>query len=57
MDELVKQVIVGFPSFAGLLLMLVWQNARISALEARYDRLLEKYEECQERIGRQEETD
>jgi len=57
MDELIKQVIVGFPSFAGLLLMLIWQNARISAIEARYDKLLEKYEECQERFQRQEETD
>jgi len=57
MDEILKQVIIGFPSFAGLLLMLFWQQKRIDQLLERQNDLLDKLERCYSQIARQEETD
>jgi hypothetical protein len=42
MDEFVKEVLVNLPNFAGLLLMLIWQQRRIDQLLASQEKLVDE---------------
>lgn len=51
MDKLIETVVLGFPNFAGLFLVLYWQRQQTERLISAVEKLVEMVIECYEKDG------